>query len=217
MSGARTEMLARVRNALAGAPVQAPPEQRDYRTGWDGTREEMLDLFAGRVAEYRAQVTRIAADSVHTALTAACSQHGVGRLVIDRGLPDAWRPSGVELVEDDGLSAPELDELDGAITGCAVAIAETGTVVLDAGPGQGRRAITLVPDLHICVVEAERVVGLVPEAVERLAAAVEEGRPLTFVSGPSATSDIELQRVEGVHGPRTLHVVLAGEALVASG
>ena len=210
MSGARTEMLARVRNALAGAPAQAPPERRDYRTGWDGTREEVLDLFAGRVAEYRAQVTRVAAGSVTTALATACSDHGVDRLVIDPGLPGAWRPSGVELVEDDGLSAPELDALEGAITGCAVAIAETGTVVLDAGPGQGRRAITLVPDLHICVVEAARVVGLVPEAVERLAEAVEEGRPLTFVSGPSATSDIELQRVEGVHGPRTLHVVLVG-------
>ena len=210
MSGARTEMLARVRAALAGAPVQAPPEQRDYRTSWDGTREAMLDLFAARVAEYRARVTRVAADSVHTALAAACSHHGLGRLVIDRGLPDPWRPSGVELVEDDVLSATELDEMDGAITGCAVAIAETGTVVLDAGPGQGRRAITLVCDLHICVVEADRVVGLVPEAVERLAGAAAEGRPLTFVSGPSATSDIELQRVEGVHGPRTLHVILAG-------
>ncbi len=210
MTGARTEMLARVHNALAGTPLQAPPELRDYRTVWDGTREEMLALFAGRVAEYRAQVTRVGAGSVPTALATACADHGVGRLVIDSRLPGAWRPPGVELVEDDDLSAPELDEVDGVITGCAVAIAETGTVVLDAGPGQGRRAITLVPDLHICVVEAECVVGLVPEAVARLAEAAAAGRPLTFVSGPSATSDIELKRVEGVHGPRMLHVVLVG-------
>ena len=115
---------------------------------------------------------------------------------------------GLELVEDDGLSVQELDELDGALTGCAVAIAETGTFVLDGGAGQGRRALTLVPDLHICVVREDQVVGLVPEAVRELEEAVRAGRPLTFVSGPSATSDIELDRVEGVHGPRVLHVVL---------
>jgi L-lactate utilization protein LutC len=115
----------------------------------------------------------------------------------------------IELVEDSTLSVQQLDELDGALTGCAVAIAETGTFVLDAGTGQGRRALTLVPDLHICVVREDQVVGLVPEAVGRLERSVRDGRPLTFVSGPSATSDIELDRVEGVHGPRILHVVLA--------
>jgi L-lactate dehydrogenase complex protein LldG len=114
----------------------------------------------------------------------------------------------VEAVPDSGLDAHELDRLDGALTGCALAIAETGTVVLDGGPGQGRRALTLVPDLHLCVVEEERVVGIVPEAVAALEDAVRDGRPLTFVSGPSATSDIELSRVEGVHGPRTLVMVL---------
>jgi L-lactate dehydrogenase complex protein LldG len=115
----------------------------------------------------------------------------------------------VELVEDDGLSVPQLDELDGALTGCAVAIAEVGAFVLDGGEGQGRRALTLVPDLHICVVREDQVVGLVPEAVARLERSVRAGRPLTFVAGPSATSDIELDRVEGVHGPRVLHVVVA--------
>jgi L-lactate dehydrogenase complex protein LldG len=114
----------------------------------------------------------------------------------------------VEAVPDSGLDPHELDRLDGALTGCALAIAETGTVVLDGGPGQGRRALTLVPDLHLCVVEEERVVDIVPEAVRKLEDAVGEGRPLTFVSGPSATSDIELSRVEGVHGPRTLVVIL---------
>ena len=116
--------------------------------------------------------------------------------------------AGLELVEDAGLSVQELDGLDGALTGCAVAIAETGTFVLDGGVGQGRRALSLVPDLHVCVVREDQVVGLVPEAVEKLEDAVRAGRPLTFVSGPSATSDIELDRVEGVHGPRVLHVVV---------
>jgi L-lactate dehydrogenase complex protein LldG len=112
------------------------------------------------------------------------------------------------LVEDASLSVPELDALDGALTGCAIGIAEVGAFVLDGGPGQGRRALSLVPDLHICVVREDQVVGLVPEAVRKLEESVRAGRPLTFVAGPSATSDIELDRVEGVHGPRTLHVVV---------
>ena len=148
---------------------------------------------------------------------------GARRIGIPADLPEEWRPNategdregdraagggGLELVQDDALSVRQLDQLDGALTGCAVAIAETGTFVLDGGVGQGRRALTLVPDLHICVVREDQVVGLVPEAVTQLEEAVRAGRPLTFVSGPSATSDIELDRVEGVHGPRVLHVVL---------
>ena len=135
------------------------------------------------------------------------AEAGARRLAVPPDLPD-WRPDGVELVRDEDLSASTLDGVDGALTGCALAIAETGTIVLDAGSGQGRRALTLVPDYHLCVVFEEEIVELVPEAVERLAPAIGEGRPLTFIAGPSATSDIELERVEGVHGPRTLHVVV---------
>ena len=147
-------------------------------------------------------------DEVRDVVTRLCRDRGVKRMVAPDGLPAQWRPEGVELVDDDGLTARQLDDLDGAVTGCALAIAETGVIVLDGGAGQGRRALTLVPDYHLCVVTAEQVVDLVTEAVERLAPAVREGRPLTFVAGPSATSDIELNRVEGVHGPRTLHVVV---------
>ena len=204
---ARSTVLGRIRHALADrpAPVEIP---RDYRQRSERSREEIVAVFAERVGEYRASVHPAAGDDVRGVVTRLCRDRGAKRMVAPDGLPAQWRPEGVELVDDDGLTARQLDDLDGAVTGCALAIAETGVIVLDGGAGQGRRALTLVPDYHLCVVTAEQVVDLVTEAVERLAPAVREGRPLTFVAGPSATSDIELNRVEGVHGPRTLHVVV---------
>lgn len=211
MSAARDEMLGRVRQAVADAePPPDPCAEPAYRRTLDLGGAELLDLFAERVADYRATVTRVSGDDVASALADACREHGPARLGVPAGLPEDLRPGGVELVEDAGLSPAELDRLDGALTGAAVGIAETGTIVLDGGRHSGRRALTLVPDLHLCVIEAGQVVGLLPEAIERLQPAVSEGRPITFVSGPSATSDIELIRVEGVHGPRTLHVILVG-------
>jgi len=202
-------MLGRVRQAVNDAePPPDPCAEPAYRTNLDLGVSELLDLFAGRVADYRATVTRVSAGGVADALTAACREHEVDRLGVPPGLPDRFRSAGVDLVDDARLSPAELDRLDGALTGAAVAIAETGTIVLDGGPHSGRRALTLVPDLHLCVIEADQVVGLLPEAIERLQPAVRNGQPLTFVSGPSATSDIELSRVEGVHGPRTLAVIL---------
>jgi L-lactate dehydrogenase complex protein LldF len=205
----RAAILARIRAATTGAvpPATEPPA---YRTEDSRSRDEIVTLFAERVAEYRASVHRIGEVDVPGLAAFISAERGAARLGVPVDLPGEWRSEGPdpELVEDDELSTSELDALDGALTGCAVAIAETGSFVLDGGPGQGRRALSLVPDLHICVVRAEQVVGIVPEAVERLEPAVREGRPLTFVSGPSATSDIELDRVEGVHGPRILHVLL---------
>jgi len=133
---------------------------------------------------------------------------GAWRIGVPRDLDARLRPAGVELVEDDALSPQQLDELDGALTTCAAACAVTGTIALDGGPGQGRRALTLLPDLHICLVREEQIVETVPELIRRLEPAAIEGRPLVLVSGPSATSDIELQRVEGVHGPRQLVVIV---------
>jgi L-lactate dehydrogenase complex protein LldG len=192
---ARDEILGRVRSALASAP--APPAvPRDYRRPFEGS---VLELFVERVEDYRAVVSRCAPDEVDERVVAILDG---ARTVVPPGLP--WQLP--DAVVDTGFSALELDDFDAVVTAAAVGIAVTGTVVLDHGAGQGRRALSLVPDLHVCVVRADQVVAGVPEAVARLDAT----RPQTWISGPSATSDIELNRVEGVHGPRTLHVLLVG-------
>jgi L-lactate dehydrogenase complex protein LldF len=206
---AREAILARIRQALADPPT--PPEvPRAYRQTSTDPRPSVIARFSDRVGEYRATVRNATRDELTTVLAEMAAQAGAESLAIPKDLPNEWRPERIELTEDDGLSAHALDALDGALTGCALAIAETGTIVLDGGRAQGRRALTLVPDYHLCVVEADAIVATVPEAVKHLEPAVREGRPLTFISGPSATSDIELNRVEGVHGPRTLHVVVVG-------
>jgi L-lactate dehydrogenase complex protein LldG len=201
MTAAREEVLARIRRALADrpAPVEVP---RAYRHAGDLPRTDLLDLLVDRLVDYKAAVRRCTGPELVDTLADALTARGAGRVVVPPGL--RWELPGA--VADDGLSAADLDRLDGVVTACAVAVAETGTIVLDASPDQGRRAITLVPDYHLCVVRAEQVVQTVPEAVARL----DPSRPLTWISGPSATSDIELHRVEGVHGPRTLEVVLVG-------
>jgi len=203
VSAAREEILSRVRAALRdapaldGAPPYAPPA---VPAGFDA-----VGLFAARVADYKAVVRRVDVGDLASAIAAAFAGHDAGRVGVPPGLQASWRPGGLAIIEDDRLSVADLDALDGALTGCALAIAETGTIVLDGGERSGRRALTLVPDLHVCVVEAAQVVASVPEAIRTL----EGGRgPFTFVSGPSATSDIELNRVEGVHGPRRLEVLL---------
>ncbi|MGI5486517.1 LutC/YkgG family protein [Microtetraspora malaysiensis] len=221
---ARDQILARIRGAVAGAPdVEVP---RDYRgatgSGAGVAEPRLIDLLAERLRDYRAIVhvvpeAEIASVVWEALARRAAARRAAARLVVPDGLPPAWLspPEGeavpyetvpYETVRDDPeLSADDLDRVDGVITGCAAAIAETGTIVLDAGPGQGRRALTLLPDYHLCVVRAGQVVAGVPDAVAVLAAE----RPLTWISGPSATSDIELDRVEGVHGPRTLEVVIS--------
>jgi L-lactate dehydrogenase complex protein LldG len=188
--------------------------ERGYRTGDDGAREEIVARFAERTAEYDAKVHRVAHDELPGAIEEALRRRGVKRLVVPPYLPKGWVPEGVETLPDAArsrLTSAQLDESDGVLTGCALGIAQTGTIVLDAGRAQGRRALTLLPDYHLCVVREEQIVGLVPEAIERLEETVKaEGRAVTFISGPSATSDIELNRVEGVHGPRTLEVMISG-------
>jgi L-lactate dehydrogenase complex protein LldG len=193
---ARDDVLASVRRALAAAdraPVPVPTAHRERPAPPD-----VAGLFVERVADYRAVVERCAAVEVPERIAAAVA--GAGRVVVPEGLP--WSVPGAVL--DAGFAAAELDGFGAVVTAATLGIAETGTIVLTHGPGQGRRALTLVPDLHVCVVRAGDVVPDVPAAVRLLDPLL----PQTWVSGPSATSDIELSRVEGVHGPRTLHVVV---------
>jgi L-lactate dehydrogenase complex protein LldG len=204
---AREEVLARVRTALEGATAPEPVV-RAYRRGGEVVGAPLVELLHARLVDYRAEVHRVQAHELRATVAGVCEAHGVARLGIPPGLDPDWRPASVDVVEDAGLSAHELDALDGVLTACTLAIAETGTLVLAAKADEGRRALTLVPDLHLCVVREDQVVDTVPAAFTQLAALAR--RPLTLVSGPSATSDIELDRVEGVHGPRRLVVLIVG-------
>ena len=210
MTAAREDVLGRIRTALGPEPPVVAI-RRDYIVASSLKRDRQVERFAERAAEYRATVWRCTERDIGEAVGAALAEHGARRLVAPTDLPGDWRPTGVTWIDDGpAIGVQELDASDGVVTGCALAIAETGTIVLDAGARQGRRALTLLPDLHVCVVRSSQVVGTVPEAIRRLGEAVRTGRrPVTFISGPSATSDIELNRVEGVHGPRRLEIVLA--------
>ncbi len=200
---AREEILRRVQSAKVTANDH--PIRRDYAH----TRElaDPVGMFVERVEDYKATVIRTGPDGVAAAV--AESLMGAGRVVVPAGFDKAWLPKGLDIVRDEpALSSDDLDGVDAVLTSAVVGIAVTGTIVLDHTEGQGRRALTLVPDLHVCVLRADQIVGDVPEGVARLGSSVSAGRPLTWVSGPSATVDIELIRVHGVHGPRTLRVVL---------
>jgi L-lactate dehydrogenase complex protein LldG len=178
---------------------------RDYRrAGAPGV--DPVALFAERAADYRATVERIASAGLAAAMATALAGRGAGRIVVPAGVPAGWLADAdvTVLADDPPLTTAELDAADGVVTGAALAVADTGTIVLDAGEAQGRRALTLLPDFHLCVVRADQIVTSVPEAVAR----IDPRRPLTWISGPSATSDIELNRVEGVHGPRDLHILV---------
>ena len=207
---AREDVLARVRAAHAAAP---PPDltyervERAYRSTSDLDHEALVERLVDRLLDYKALVRHCGPDEVAATVAAALRERGVELVVVPVGLDPGWLEglAEVEVRTDDGrLSVAELDVVDGVVTGCAVAVAETGTLVLDAGPGQGRRVASLIPDYHLCIVRTDQVVADVPQMV----AAVDLTRPVTLISGPSATSDIELNRVEGVHGPRTLEVIL---------
>ena len=206
MNEARDTVLARIRTALSDRAA-VPDVPRDYLERGAGAHDDVVARFVAQVEELGGAV--VSAVDARSAIASTLAANGASRVVVAPDLPRALRPDGVELVEDGGLTPWELDALDGALTTCAAACADTGTVALDGGPGQGRRAITLVPDLHVCVVTRDQVVETVPELFERLAPSARDGRPIVLVSGPSATSDLGFERVEGVHGPRRFVVVLA--------
>ncbi|MDV9193586.1 LUD domain-containing protein [Streptomyces sp. SR27] len=204
----RAAVLGRIRAALGDVPADETPADVPVPRAYLRTTppDDIVTLFAERVADYRATVVRCAPEEVARTVAALLERRGVRRVVVPDGFPPEFLTrTDADLVRDaPPLTVRQLDAVDSTLTTVAVAIAETGTVVLDAGPGQGRRALTLVPDHHLCVVHPEQIVPDVPEALARL----DPRRPLTLVSGPSATSDIELRRVEGVHGPRILDIVL---------
>jgi L-lactate dehydrogenase complex protein LldG len=215
MASAKETILWRIRRATRDVPEGERPEgasvERGYRREDDAPHGEIVERFAERAAEYEATVRRVQADELPKAIEEALGRRGVKRLVVPPYLPKEWIPEDVDTLRDAArprLTKEELDGSDGVLTGCALGIAQTGTIVLDSGRAQGRRALTLLPDYHLCVVREDQIVGTVPEALTRLTPT----RPLTFVSGPSATSDIELDRVEGVHGPRRLDVVIVLDA-----
>ncbi|MET3720761.1 MULTISPECIES: lactate utilization protein C [unclassified Arthrobacter] len=207
---AREEILERIRTALKDNP-QAPVIPREYRAASQLDEAELIELLVDRLIDYKAQVSIVDAQNVPARIAELLA--GAGSYVVPAGLDAGWL-IGFELEHDSRrrldsatgpLSVAELDGIDAVVTGSAVAVAETGTIILDASPNQGRRAITLVPDHHICVVKAADIAGILPEALRR----IDGTSPLTMISGPSATSDIELERVEGVHGPRKLDVIIA--------
>lgn len=210
---AREEVLARIAAAHSAAPPPDLPYEdivREYRTTSDSSAEALTELLIDRLVDYRALVRQCSGDDLAATIANALAHRSAHTVVVPSGLDSSWTAGFSGSVLTDGLLADyqrtvsELDSVDGVITSCAVAIAETGTLILDGSPGQGRRILTLIPDYHLCVVFPDEIVADVPQALARLAAT----RPLTMISGPSATSDIELNRVEGVHGPRTLEVII---------
>jgi L-lactate dehydrogenase complex protein LldG len=212
MSDAKRVMLERIRKAIQDVPASERLEDvrvnRTYRssTGYSN----LLELTAERIAEYRARVEIVTADQLASSIQSSLERQGIKRLIVPHDLPEDWKPNGFELLEESThlLEHSDLERADGVLTGCTLAIAETGTLVLDHARGQGRRALTLIPDFHLCVLLESQIVDNLPAAMRLLEPSIRAGRPLTFISGPSATSDIELSRVEGVHGPRTLEVLI---------
>jgi L-lactate dehydrogenase complex protein LldG len=206
----KDSILTRIRQANASAPL-TPPVPRDYLQRDERDHSTILEEFIDRLIDYKAIVTRCTSDQLQQTIATACQQHHIAQLVVPSDIPTDWLPSTITILHDDPpLPVHTLDASDGVLTGCTLAIAQTGTIVLASGPAQGRRAISLVPDYHLCVVYAQQVVGLVPQAIQQLQA--QQTQPITFISGPSATSDIELSRVEGVHGPRTLHLFIVTQS-----
>jgi len=220
VSQAREAILSRIRAALTDVPAEEPlrwegPGDAGDADAYRRAAEKgatILEMFVTHVADYRAEVVRCASDDdVAREVVQACGRHGARRILVPPAIPEGWLSTELTWVTDGAMRPLTIAELDGAdavLSGACVGIAESGTIGLDHGPDQGRRALTLVPDLHLCVLRRDQVVATVPEGLSRLREATAVGRPITLVSGPSATSDIELERVEGVHGPRRLVVLV---------
>lgn len=209
MSAAKAAILDRVRAAI-GARREDPAIPREYRQSPSMPDAARIELLADRLHDYNAGVFYCAESDIAGAIAEALSARGKRRLGVPAGFPAAWLPEGFDFVRDEGLSHAEIDGCDGAVTSCEVAIAITGSIVLSHSAAAGRRALTLIPDYHLCIVRADQVVETVPEAIRALRGC--RTRPITTIAGPSATADIEMTRVKGVHGPRTLDVIIVAAA-----
>ncbi len=212
-SAAKAEILARVPRPQGGERESETERvrewaaiQRRFRSRGEMNQQERVALFEERVRDYGAGVYHTAVANLRTTIAEVLESRGRQKLVAPAGLPDSWLSSSIEILRDEQLSYEQLDASDGVVTGCTVGIALTGTFVLQGEAFEGRRALTLVPDYHLCVIEAAKIVEFVPEAIAQLSAT--GNKPTTFVSGPSATADIEMKRVQGVHGPRVLDVII---------
>lgn len=216
MEEAKEGILGKIKRALKDVPEDEHPEDvivpREYQKMGKLSDDEIVRLFSERVDEYKAVVKRVTRKELSVGIAESCRREQVENLVVPKGFPKEWLPNAINPIYDSlesPLSHQELNNSDGVITTCALAIAKTGTIILDAGKGQGRRVLTLLPDYHLCIVHEEQIVELVTESFVHFDSSIKtEGRPITYISGPSATSDIELSRVEGVHGPRRLEVFI---------
>jgi L-lactate dehydrogenase complex protein LldG len=209
MSAAKDEILSRIRGALGGTTSPPPAHEqapKEYRYRGTLPPGERIDLFIDRLHDYDAVVHRAAPHEIASAIAAVLQARGKSGLLVPLGIPNDWLPPGFLFQRDTGLTYQEIDKSEGVLTGCAVAIALTGTIVLRHSESEGRRALTLVPDYHLCVVHEQQIVETVPEGIAQMSAYAPA--PITTISGPSATSDIEMTRIKGVHGPRTLEVIL---------
>lgn len=210
-SAARDAILSLIRKSVAGVDeAQQRREwteiQRSFRRTGSLDSEQRIALFSERLHDYGAGVHASSPERLRTVISHVLARRGKQTIVVPHAWPEDWMPIGMEAIRDESLSYDALDQSGGILTACTVAIALTGTIILRGGPLEGRRALTLIPDYHLCLVQADQIVESVPEGIERLGGV--STTPLTLISGPSATADIEMMRVQGVHGPRTLDVVI---------
>jgi L-lactate dehydrogenase complex protein LldG len=211
-SSARDAILNRISAAIGPVAANANPDSdweklsREYIRSDSLTGSAVIELFEHRLKDYGANIFHCRADQIRETIRQILTDRSAKQIVIPAGISADWLPAEITFVEDKSLSYDTLNKVDGVLTTATAAIAATGSIVLQHGPGQGRRALTLIPDYHLCVVEIDQVVETVPAAFARL----ESTRPTTFISGPSATADIEMTRIKGVHGPRFMDVILVG-------
>jgi L-lactate dehydrogenase complex protein LldG len=205
----REIVLGRIRAALdrKSADAEEAVEERSYRRTGIRSRADVYGLFEQRIGDYGGRVFRCSEHQISEQVATILVERGRRVIVVPPGIGKSWLDARISWIVDEGLSFAQLDGAQGILTAATAGVAESGSIVLQHGPEEGRRALTLLPDYHLCVLFESQIVGTLPDCFDRLRATAT--RPTTFISGPSATADIEMTRIEGVHGPRSLDVILA--------